>query len=287
MVARRASEGSWARTGRAGPADRYGPLFRRQLEHARFELRFDRAAHGQSCNRTSRTARTFPRSRLPDIVGAQRRLLDSLGVRELVAVVGPSYGGFQAFAWGIEFPDFMRGLVPAVTGLQAPGDGSRRDGAAFLRRSELERRPLLRNARRHRRDHGGPARGHAAPLRHRGEPRAALPRSRPRATAEIARQARAWAHDVRRPFAARPGPRRERLRCRAAGVAHRARVLLRAVAHRQAVPADARAGAMAALAGAPAWMRATIEIDSEHGHLASGADAGKWAPALQAFMAEL
>jgi homoserine O-acetyltransferase len=29
------------------------------------------------------------------------------------------------------------------------------------------------------------------------------------------------------------------------------------------------------------------EIDSEHGHLASGADAGKWAPALRAFVARL
>jgi homoserine O-acetyltransferase/O-succinyltransferase len=30
-----------------------------------------------------------------------------------------------------------------------------------------------------------------------------------------------------------------------------------------------------------------VEIDSEHGHLASGADAGKWAPALRAFIARL
>jgi homoserine O-acetyltransferase len=27
-----------------------------------------------------------------------------------------------------------------------------------------------------------------------------------------------------------------------------------------------------------------FEIDSDKGHLASGADAGKWAPALRAFM---
>ena len=43
-----------------------------------------------------------------------------LGVRALVAVVGPSYGGFQAFTWGIEYPGFMRGLVPVVTGLKRP-----------------------------------------------------------------------------------------------------------------------------------------------------------------------
>ena len=30
-----------------------------------------------------------------------------------------------------------------------------------------------------------------------------------------------------------------------------------------------------------------FEIDSDHGHLASGADADKWAPALRAFMTKL
>ena len=30
-----------------------------------------------------------------------------------------------------------------------------------------------------------------------------------------------------------------------------------------------------------------FEIDSEHGHLASGADAGKWAPILRDFIARL
>jgi homoserine O-acetyltransferase len=32
---------------------------------------------------------------------------------------------------------------------------------------------------------------------------------------------------------------------------------------------------------------AYFEIDSDHGHLASGADAGKWAPVLRAFMHKL
>ena len=37
----------------------------------------------------------FPDISLADIVAAQRAMLDSLGVRRLVAVAGPSYGGFQ------------------------------------------------------------------------------------------------------------------------------------------------------------------------------------------------
>ena len=63
----------------------------------------------------------FPRLTLADIVTAQRRLLDQLGVRELAAVVGPSYGGFQAFAWGVEFPDFVRALVPVTTAPRMAG----------------------------------------------------------------------------------------------------------------------------------------------------------------------
>jgi len=43
---------------------------------------------------------------------------------------------------------------------------------------------------------------------------------------------------------------------------------------------------MAALSGAGVDAR-YAEIDSEHGHLASGADAAKWAPALAAFTKKL
>jgi homoserine O-acetyltransferase len=63
----------------------------------------------------------FPPITLRDIVTAQRRLLDRLGVRELAAVVGPSYGGFQAFAWGVEFPDIVRALAPVTTAPRMAG----------------------------------------------------------------------------------------------------------------------------------------------------------------------
>ncbi len=58
---------------------------------------------------------TFPDVTLRDSVRAQKLLLDSLGVKKLHAVVGPSMGGFQAFQWAVTFPDFMRGIVPTVT----------------------------------------------------------------------------------------------------------------------------------------------------------------------------
>jgi homoserine O-acetyltransferase len=57
----------------------------------------------------------FPAVTVADIVTAQHRLLRHLGIAHLRAVVGPSYGGFQAFQWGVTFPDFMDGIVPVVT----------------------------------------------------------------------------------------------------------------------------------------------------------------------------
>jgi len=57
----------------------------------------------------------FPNITIRDIVGAQKALLDSLGVRHLVAVAGPSYGGYQAFQWAVAYPDFMDAIVPVNT----------------------------------------------------------------------------------------------------------------------------------------------------------------------------
>jgi homoserine O-acetyltransferase/O-succinyltransferase len=46
----------------------------------------------------------FPAITVKDIVATQRLLLDSLGIEKLVAIVGPSYGGFQAFQWAVDYP---------------------------------------------------------------------------------------------------------------------------------------------------------------------------------------
>jgi homoserine O-acetyltransferase len=45
-------------------------------------------------------------------------------VKHLVAVAGLSFGGYQAFQWGVTFPDAMSGIVPVVTAPNAP-DGAR------------------------------------------------------------------------------------------------------------------------------------------------------------------
>jgi homoserine O-acetyltransferase/O-succinyltransferase len=61
----------------------------------------------------------FPAFTLVDIVSAQHALLESLGVKHLVAVAGPSYGGYQAFQWGVTYPNDMDGIVPVVTAPKA------------------------------------------------------------------------------------------------------------------------------------------------------------------------
>jgi len=57
----------------------------------------------------------FPAITVRDIIEAQKRLLDRLGVKHLVAVAGTSYGGYQAFQWAVAYPDFMDAIAPVNT----------------------------------------------------------------------------------------------------------------------------------------------------------------------------
>ena len=63
----------------------------------------------------------FPDITLVDIVNAQKALLDHLGVKHLVAVAGPSFGGYQTYQWGVTYPDFMDGLVAVVSAPKGSG----------------------------------------------------------------------------------------------------------------------------------------------------------------------
>jgi pimeloyl-ACP methyl ester carboxylesterase len=56
----------------------------------------------------------FPRFTIRDMVESQRRLLDSLRIRQLAAVVGASMGGMQTLQWGVNDPDRMRSIVALV-----------------------------------------------------------------------------------------------------------------------------------------------------------------------------
>ena len=64
---------------------------------------------------------TFPGITMRDIVASQKLLVDSLGLKSLVAVIGPSMGGFQSFQWAASYPGFMKAIVPSVTAPKSPG----------------------------------------------------------------------------------------------------------------------------------------------------------------------
>ena len=66
----------------------------------------------------------FPDITVSDIVATQRRLIDHLSIKRLVAIVGPSYGGFQAFQWAVNYPDMMKGIAPVVTSPLVPRERS-------------------------------------------------------------------------------------------------------------------------------------------------------------------
>ena len=53
----------------------------------------------------------FPTVTIGDMVEVQRRLLDHLGIGQLVAVIGGSIGGHQVLTWAIRHPDRLRGAV--------------------------------------------------------------------------------------------------------------------------------------------------------------------------------
>ncbi len=59
--------------------------------------------------------RDFPSITIGDMVEAQRRLIDHLGIRQLRAVVGGSMGGHTALTWATRLPDRVRGCIALAT----------------------------------------------------------------------------------------------------------------------------------------------------------------------------
>jgi len=57
----------------------------------------------------------FPIITIADMVGVQKRLLDKLGIKSVLAVVGGSIGGMQVLQWVIDYPDFVRAAIPIAT----------------------------------------------------------------------------------------------------------------------------------------------------------------------------
>jgi homoserine O-acetyltransferase/O-succinyltransferase len=226
----------------------------------------------------------FPAITVRDIVGAQKALLDSRGVRHLVAVAGPSYGGYQAFQWAVAYPEMMDAIAAVVT---AP-------------RSQNAERSLAELVARLATDpewHGGHYYGHGGAksvltqmrfetLMRYGYDQQLAGRYPDKSEREgvIRRLAADWASgwdanslvilrratigfDTVKDFA--------KIRAKVLYVLCRSDVLF---------PPSLAEGVMAELAAAGVEAR-YFEIDSDFGHSASGPEHAKWSPVLREFLA--
>ncbi len=284
MAGSGASEGPWSRLvgpGRAIDTDRFFVVSSNMLGSS-----YGSTAPASGNPETGRPyGPDFPAITVTDIVTAQQRLLEALGVTHLAAVVGPSYGGFQAFQWAVTFPDAMQAIVTVVS---APSRPVRTDLAAMEAR--FARDPNWQGGHHY-------ASGGIVPtmtalreetLRRYGaeqELAARFPDTAAR-DAEIHRRSAAWGAEFdphsllvlgRAANAYDVTPNLARIRARVLYVLSRTDVLFPPALAAMVMPALHAAGVTGSY----------LEIDSEHGHLASGTDAAKWAGGLRAFMADL
>ena len=226
----------------------------------------------------------FPDITLGDIVHAQRLMLDSLGVRHLGAVAGLSFGGFQAFQWAVSYPDFMDGIGAVVTAPKGFGG----EASVKALRAQLATDPSWNGGWHYER---GGILGTMTALRldtlkryGMNEILAATILDPGARDARMREMAAHWARQfdpnslvTLRKAMVRFDAERDvaKIRARVLYVLSRTDVLF---------PPSLAPAVMAKLRAA--GVDATyFEIDSDFGHLASGADWPKWAPALAGFLA--
>ncbi len=60
----------------------------------------------------------FPITTIFDMVAAQKKLIDYLGINKLLSVAGGSMGGMQALEWFASYPECLRSAIPIATALK-------------------------------------------------------------------------------------------------------------------------------------------------------------------------
>jgi homoserine O-acetyltransferase len=230
----------------------------------------------------------FPDITVSDIVATQRLLLNDFGVDQFVAVVGPSYGGYQAFQWAVDYPNAMRGIAPVVTSPSVSRERS--EGRAANFRSTFAKNPNWNGGDYY--DTGGVLETltdiRVATLKGYGvEARLKESMSDPAAIeAAIRKEAGQWAKvfDANSLIILANALRSFDVTPKFSTI--KAKVLYMLCRTDLLFPPAIAPGVMAGLknAGVDADY---FTLDSEYGHLAPGLDAQKWAARLREFMESL
>jgi homoserine O-acetyltransferase len=230
----------------------------------------------------------FPEITVGDIVANQRALIDHFGIERLVAIVGPSYGGFQAFQWAVDYPGLMRGIAPVVTSPTVPIDRFVGNVEHLLR--VLSKNPNWNGGDYY--DRGGMLETlieiRSATLKTYGiESRLRKTMSDPKQIeAAIRDEAARWARgfDANSLLILARALRGFDVRPRFGNI--KAKVLYVLSRTDRLFPPELAPGVMQALAAAGVHADYFL-LDSEYGHSASGLDAERWAPRLRLFMERL
>ncbi len=224
----------------------------------------------------------FPRISVHDIVNAQKALLDALGVRSLAAVAGPSFGAYQSFQWAVSYPSMVRRVVAAVGAPFNPGSV----GASAQIVDTLSKAPGWSAWCEHGRqadmvDTLAAMRVHTLTTYGVDAELASSIPDPVRRAARIAEMAHEWAQEFNPGSLITLMRAAEQFDLRQQLDAIQAPVML-VMSRSDAVFSPALARGLSAIPATRHWTY--VELDSDKGHFASGADAQLWAEQLRSFM---
>ena len=227
----------------------------------------------------------FPDITVSDIVATQRALLADLGIEWLVAIVGPSYGGFQALQWAVDYPGAMKGIAAIVTAPLVPRERAEGNVARLL--ATLSKDPNWNGGDYY--DCGGVLQSmiaiRSATLKNYGiETRLRNTMSDPaQIEAAIRDEAARWARgfDANSLLILARALRGFDVTAQFSKI--RSKVLYVLSRTDKLFPPELADSVMPALKAAGVDADYFL-LDSDFGHSASGLDAHKWAPRLRAFM---